>query len=205
MKLNVNTNQELESINYDEPNKPRLTPDTSIKSSLKSLSGSISPNEKSTVIVVRCWNKTIDDLNRFLASTIPLQQNLTSLKAIIFTINQDLDTDKITTRSVFQISNQLRQTHPFQVFPIEIANTSKNNGFWTSGLNGPISILNLALSAEQKRELSIFYHSFDVHIPEQSATEINQRISNNYPTTTLRVSPQSELIKIIASGHGKKS
>ncbi|MGE4444212.1 MAG: hypothetical protein AB7E37_04440 [Candidatus Altimarinota bacterium] len=138
------------------------------------------------VAVVRCWNKSEDDIASFLERVQKIYKYIPHLKGIFVSINFDAEEQGLTQQNLQRVLSVNPMDLP--IIPINIHGYS-----WTSGLNAPVAILN-ELSKNQNVDtalIRVMNLSFGVDIPEEELVKLSQNIKENkYVITARRTSDQ---------------
>jgi len=138
------------------------------------------------VAVVRCWNKSEDDIASFLERVQKIYKYIPHLKWIFVSINFDAEEQGLTQQNLQRVLSVNPMDLP--IIPINIHGYS-----WTSWLNAPVAILN-ELSKNQNVDtalIRVMNLSFWVDIPEEELVKLSQNIKENkYVITARRTSDQ---------------
>jgi hypothetical protein len=124
------------------------------------------PDAKSSIVlIVRCWNKSREEITALLTKVKQIQGWMADIKGLIISVNSDKD----TFRTIDSVEMEVREKNlDIPIIPLGVENYS-----WTAGLNGPIALLS-KLFAFSKSKIGIFCMSFDVEFNEDNARKINK-------------------------------
>lgn len=122
--------------------------------------------------VVRCWDRTEEELKDFLDNIQEMKAQLPELKGLLAVINTVADPNS-KTKSSIETTMQTEELD-FAVVPVDIV----DNYSWTAGLNAPAALMYQGLRRENKppENVSMFNISFDVRFDPQDL----QNLLNQY-------------------------
>lgn len=178
-KAETIANLQEEIINSELETPPRLELSAQSQAKMAELLNIlIKENKPAVVAIVRCWNKTPEDLAKFQTRIEAMKSKVPELAGILIAINADQDKNSATAPAV---ENTLSAV-PMVAVPVR--------GYsWTAGLNGPAALLHACLEnhPEILNKTEIFNLSFDVDIPESSLELIHTAVSEGKPALSLRI------------------
>jgi len=139
------------------------------------------------VAVVRCWNKSKNELIDFLNKIEKFKKNIPNLKWVFVSINNDWEEDNFTESNLRGAIWEVSTSIP--IVPIGVDLYS-----WTAWLNAPVSLMNEIcignwINLENIRMMNL---SFWVDISEDQLSECNSNISENKYILTARKTSDSE-------------
>lgn len=133
-------------------------------------------------LVIRCWNKTENDLKELFDRLKKMQSNIPELKGVFISIDADKDEDAQTSKAVDSLVGS--ESLPFKVVSIQV------NGYsWTAGLNAPAAMLHAVCGEEDADESKQFIlnYSFDAMMSDAASQEVASHIRSGEPLMTARV------------------
>lgn len=180
----VNVENFLEAITYEHEGAPNLEVSNFSEKELQRLFSAIKENKNSIVAVIRCWNKTTEQLSEVFERLKDLQKSIPQLRGAFISINDDNDKDHQTSKNVEELS----VNEDLPIVPLKVKGYT-----WTSGLNGPVALLNQFCEQEgiDSNKQQVFNLSFDSIFSEEEAKKIAEKIRNGEPVISMRSEGES--------------
>lgn len=132
--------------------------------------------------IIRCWNKSVDDLLKLLVRFEHLQKHVSQFQGLCLVVNKEKDGDEQSIKNMQHIF----ETHSFP-YPLFLFRCERYS--WTAGINGVLAFLNrLAQSLEVPiSQQNILIQSFDVFFAEDQLKRISSLLEKNEPIISVRV------------------
>jgi hypothetical protein len=132
--------------------------------------------------VVRCWNKSEQDLVDFLKKVQNIRKSIPHLKGVFISVNSDGEKDNLTESNLEKAMKAVTLGIP--VVPIGVKNYS-----WTAGLNAPVAMLNEVCLGKQidLEKVRVMNMSFGVEISDEDLKKCNKELSDGRYILTARM------------------
>lgn len=173
----------LESIQNPELAKaPSVNLTDEAKREFGRIAKDIKKQTNNLFLVIRCWNKTENDLKELFDRLKKMQSNIPEMQGVFIVINAGGDKDAQTSRAVDSLVAS--ESLSFKVVATPVAEYS-----WTAGLNAPAALLHSVCKEEDADETKQFVlnYSFDAVMSEAANQEIADHIRSGEPLMTARV------------------
>lgn len=172
----------LKEIEFDGKDMPRLEMNQDSANSFNRLL-KLCENTYETPIVciVRCYNKSKEDINGFLTRFERIKKFIPEIQGVMIAINKEGDKDGQTGKNLDEILKE--NTGRKDITPIQVKNYS-----WTAGLNGPAALL--CQGAKEKNlnpeNMSVFNLSFDTEFDDGALMDFAKQYRANKIVMTNR-------------------
>lgn len=137
---------------------------------------------KALIAVVRCWNKSTDDIASLQRKLMRFQAACPMLKGALVCIHAENDTDDITLNAV----QNLTQRTELPIVPIQVRHYT-----WTAGLNAGIAVLDHL--HDSSMDTGVWNMSFDVEMNEENLHELHEALLDREYVCTIRNNPDGRL------------
>ncbi len=172
----------LKEIEFDGKDMPRLKTNQDSANNFGHLL-ELCENTYGTPIVciVRCYNKSKEDINGFIARFERIKKFIPEIRGVMIAINKEGDKDGQTGKNLDEILKE--NTGHKNIIPIQVKNYS-----WTAGLNGPAALL--CQGAKEKNldpeNMSVFNLSFDTEFDDGALMDFAKQYRANKIVLTAR-------------------
>lgn len=171
----------LEKINRSEKGSPHLEVGDRAVEQLSELAERCRGDRKKIIAIIRCWDKSEDDLKEVVSRLEKMKLFLPELEGAIFAVDGDHDLRQKTEANLEAVIK--REKPSVAAVPVRI-----NNYSWTAGFNGPAALLSETAKDQKIPEENIFIFplSFDVEFSDDELRELAQRFKKTGLVTTAK-------------------
>lgn len=173
---------------HDTPGRPQIEmSETARQEFTRLLSLLTEKSGPKMIAVIRCWNKSAEDLRGLRERLKTFQKDCPELCGAMIAVNADGEKEKDASGRPITVAHldELAAEHDsFSVVPVAIKNYT-----WTAGLNGPTAMLHAAgrEAGLVESDVHTLNLSFDAIFSPGTAKEISQRLREGLPIMTMRI------------------
>lgn len=172
----------------DTPGSPKIEMSEPARQEfIRLLSSLVEKTGPKMIAVIRCWNKSAEDLRALRERLKTFQNECPELCGAMIAINSDGEKEKDESgrpMTAAYLDTLATEKDSFPMVPVAIKNYT-----WTAGLNGPTALLHASgrEAGLMETDIHTLNLSFDAIFSPGTAGEISKRLQAGLPVMTLRI------------------